>query len=778
MKSRVVILGTLMSSLFILGCPGNTPTQTTANQDGGTVKNKPPKNNGTPQPRISPQVIKSPVGEDVGGLGSSPSPKPGASPTPATSPTPTVQATDPPPPGDWFGRVLGTDGKPAAGVTVKGYVVDGDGSAPLTTTTDDKGMFTLKEPNGKALNIEASQSDSVKAFQPNVAATAKNITMQLAATGSISGKIQLDGGAAAADVTVSIPGTPYTVKTGADGSYTLTNVPAGTFTVHAEKAGAGSINITNINVSPSGSAGVESKTLSASTPTLASVTPTAAGATALITIKGDNFAGTPSVLLGTKDCTEVTVVDAHTITAKVPDGAPSGKLTVKAGGQTSAGLDFTVIGTYVFDPASLKKLVVGDKPTYKVTAQTASGTVLASTPGTWSSSATSVLDVDQNGVATAKAAGDAKITIASGTATASLDVHVDAKLNVTTFAGNGTGASTDGNGTSAAINFPTGLALDGAGNMYVCDNSGNAIRKIVLASKDVTLLAGSGNNATHTFNDGQGTGAGFYSPQSIIWDQAGGRLLIADQANFRIRAMTTGGAVTTIAGSGPETADTQAGGGYVEGPALSAKFYAPADVALNGGNLYIADYFNHRIRKMDSNGNVTTFAGTGTTGGSGGGYSDNANPLQAQFKFPSGLAFDAAGNLYVADQGNTAVRKITPTGAVSTLAGGGASGFADGKGQAAQFRGPNCLLLDKTGTYLYAADTQNQAIRKIRLSDGDVTTMLGNAPTGAAAAPAGAFQDGTDARFNQPNGMCFDAATNTLYIADAGNNRIRAVVLP
>jgi sugar lactone lactonase YvrE len=688
-------------------------------------------------------------------------------------------ATEPPPPGDWFGRVLGVDGKPAKGVTVKGYVVEGDGTNPLTATTDDKGMFTLTEPNGKALNIEAAQSDTVKAFQPNVPATSKNITLQLAATGSISGKIQLDGGAAAADVVVSIPGTPYSVKTGADGTYTLANVPAGTFTVHAEKGGAGTINITNVSVSPSGSAGVENKTLSATAPSVASVSPTAGGAGAQITIKGDNFAGTPTVALGTKECTDVTVVDSHTITAKVPDAAPSGKLTVKAGGQTSSGLDFTVIGSYLFDAASPKKLLVGDKQLYKVNAQEASGTVLSSAPGNWSSSNASVLDVAQDGTATAKAPGDATLTIASGNVKATLDVHVDAKLTVSTVIGNGTASSLDGTGTAATINGPIGLALDGAGSLYATDTSGNAIRRITLSSGATTLIAGSGSS-THSLNDGSGGSAGFYAPQGIVYDATNNRLVIADKANFRIRAMTTGGAVTTIAGGGAETADTTSGGLYVEGNATTAaRFYAPSDVALYAGNLYIADFFNHRIRKMDVNGNVTTYAGSGTTGGSGGGYKDDPNALNAQFTFPAGLAVDSAGNLYVADQGNGAVRKISTTGAVTTVAGGGGIGFVDGIGDVAKFRGPNCLLLDPTETFLYAADSQNQAIRRIRLATREVTTILGNAPTGAASgAPAGAFADGQDARFNQPSGMAYDAATKTLYIADTGNNRIRKVTLP
>ncbi|MDB5101787.1 MAG: Serine/threonine-protein kinase PknD [Cyanobacteria bacterium RYN_339] len=776
MKSRVTILGTLLGSMVVLGCTGTAPTGTTATQDGSSVKSKLPKNNATPGPKISPQIIKPDTGEGTGGLGGSPTPVPVATPTPG----PTVTPTDPPPAGDWFGRVLGVDGKPAVGVTVKGFLTDGTGT-PLETKTDDKGMFTLKEPASKALNLEAAQSDSVKAFQPNVAATAKNVTMQLAATGTISGKIQLDGGTAAGDVTVLIPGTSYTVKTAADGTYTIANVPAGTFTVHAEKAGAGAVNITNVAVSSGGTAGVEAKTLSASTPTVASVTPAAAGPTADLTIKGDNFAAGATVTIGNKDCTDVKVVDAHTITAKVALATPSGKLVVKLNGGVSEGVDFKVIGTYVFDPLTPKKLLLGDKPKFKVTAQDTSGSLLIIVPGTWASSVTSVADVAQDGTVTAKAPGDTKISISSGTAKGEVDVHVDAKLTVTTYAGSGAATSTDGVGTAATFNHPTGLALDGAGSMYVADNFGNCIRRITMSSVSVSLLAGSGNNASHTANDGSGAAAGFFSPQSIIYDGANGanRLIIDDQANFRIRAMTTGGAVTTIAGGGAENADTSTGGLNVDGAALSARFYAPADVAFHptDHSLYIADYFNHRIKKLDTNGNVTTIAGTGATGGDGGGYKDDANPMNAMFKFPLGLVFDAAGNLYVADQGNTAVRKIAPNGAVSTLAGGGASGFADGKGNLAQFRGPNCLLLDKTGTYLYAADTENHAIRRIRLSDGDTVTVLGGSPTGAAAATSG-FADGQDARFKEPNGMVFDATTSTLYITDAGNNRIRAVVLP
>jgi sugar lactone lactonase YvrE len=338
-------------------------------------------------------------------------------------------------------------------------------------------------------------------------------------------------------------------------------------------------------------------------------------------------------------------------------------------------------------------------------------------------------------------------------------------------AGSGAQGAQDGPAASATFNLPTGLALDNAGNLYVCDNNNNMIRKIVLIGGNVTQVAGS---LTPSTNDGSGANAGLRFPQGMVYDATNNVLIIADQANYRIRKMTTGGAVTTFAGGGVFIPDA---GGHVNATGTDARFYAPYGVALApSGTLYVADQYNHVIRAITPGGVVSDFAGDPSKPGNDGGGVADGTGTAAKFNKPAGLAVATDGTVYVADQVNNLIRRISPAGEVSTFAGGG-SGFTDGKGSSCQFRGPAALVFDKEGD-LYVADQANHAIRKIKMASGEVTTILGGPPTGDGPPTQGGFADGQDGKLNEPTGLAYDAASNTLYIADSKNNRIRKVLLP
>ena len=267
----------------------------------------------------------------------------------------------------------------------------------------------------------------------------------------------------------------------------------------------------------------------------------------------------------------------------------------------------------------------------------------------------------------------------------------------TTFAGIAPG-STDGTGSAARFNHPYGVAVDSAGNVYVADTFNNTIRKITPSGVVSTLAGLSGIRGGA---DGTGSTARFNQPFGVAADNAG-NVYVADTANQAIRKITLCGVVTTLAGQigNPGSADGAGG---------AARFFYPQSVtADSAGNVYVADTGNNTIRKITSSGVVSTLAGLA---GSSGSADDTGSA--ARFYFPNGVAVDNAGNVYVADSQNYTVRKITPAGAVSTLAGlAGSSGSADGTGSAARFTFPNGVAVDGAGN-IYVADAGNNTIRKI-----------------------------------------------------------------
>ncbi len=323
---------------------------------------------------------------------------------------------------------------------------------------------------------------------------------------------------------------------------------------------------------------------------------------------------------------------------------------------------------------------------------------------------------------------------------------------VTTIAGSTKGFSNNYD-TLATFNTPFGLALDDSGNVYVADQLNNCIRKIDTA-QGYYVSTYAGSSFTGSLN-GSALEAQFNLPVSVAVDKYS-NIYVADQSNYVIRQITPGGAVSTFAGNGAP--------GSANGNDTTAEFDLPQGVAVDtSANVYVADAGNNRIRKITPAGNVTTIAGTLSHG-----FADGNDTL-AQFNKPEGVAVDLAGNIYVADAGNNAIRKISPAGIVSTLAGSGAFGYADGTGTAAQFAGPAGVAVDANGN-VYVADEYNARIRKITPA-GAVTTIAGTGVFGFANGT------GATAEFNYPVGVAVDAAGN-IYVADSGNNCIRKITLP
>ena len=323
---------------------------------------------------------------------------------------------------------------------------------------------------------------------------------------------------------------------------------------------------------------------------------------------------------------------------------------------------------------------------------------------------------------------------------------------VTTLAGGYLAGDADGTGGAAQFFFPYGIAIDASGNLYVADTGNNRIRKITPAG-EVTTLAGS----TYGYADGTGSSAKFWEPTAITIDVEG-NLYVADTENNRIRKVTPAGEVTTLAGSTK---------GYADGTGGEAQFDLPQGIAIDAsGNLYVADGYNRNIRKISPVGEVTTLAGS-TTGYMG--YVDGAGTA-AQFGFPEGIAIDTSGNLYVADEGNHCIRKITPEGVVSTLAGNGGYGYVNGTGSAAKFFNPSDITIDASGN-LYVADTYNNSIRKVTPL-GEVTTLAGSGGYDSRG-----YADGTGgtAQFFLPYGIAIDNVSGNIYVADTHNNCIRKI---
>jgi sugar lactone lactonase YvrE len=354
------------------------------------------------------------------------------------------------------------------------------------------------------------------------------------------------------------------------------------------------------------------------------------------------------------------------------------------------------------------------------------------------------------------------LTIAGQTFTVTQAMSPLASQNylISTLAG-GAVAPTTALGTSVSIPVSIyGIAVDSSGNTYFASQVLNAVFKVD-ASGAVTRIAGAGG-CCFSGDNGPALSAQLNSPFGVAVD-ASGNVYVADSYNQRVRKVDTAGVITTVAGNGACCAYSGDGGA-----ATSAQLNHPTGLAVDGaGNLYIADSDNQRIRKVSAAGTITTVAGNGSYGYLG----DGGAATSAEFRDPFGVAVDAAGNLYIADSESQRIRKVDTSGNITTVAGNGVCCGYSGDGGAAasaQIYYPTGVAVDAAGN-LYIAEYNNQRIRKVSAA-GTIATVAGNGGWGYSGDGAAA----TSAQLRNPSGVAVDASGN-LYVADSGNARIRKV---
>ena len=334
---------------------------------------------------------------------------------------------------------------------------------------------------------------------------------------------------------------------------------------------------------------------------------------------------------------------------------------------------------------------------------------------------------------------------------------------IRTYAGNGQ-ATTSGDGgpaTAAGIPGPIGITAAPDGSVFIPSPAASLIR-LVSTSGVITSFAGTGV-AGGTGDGGPATAALLNEPVNAALDAAG-NLYIADRANHRIRRVTPAGVISTIAGNG---VNDFGGDG---GPATSASLNNPVGVTVNpAGNVFIADEFNHRIRRVDTSGVITTYAGTGVAGSAG----DGGQAAAAQLDLPIDVRVNSLGNLFVADISAQRVRRIGPDGVITTVAGTGTAGFGGDGGAAtsALLNAPIEVVPDAFGN-LYIADSGNNRVRRVN-GAGVISTIVGSGTAGFS----GDGGPAVDARVSSPAGVVLNAGGD-LFVADRGNNRVRMVENP
>jgi len=331
---------------------------------------------------------------------------------------------------------------------------------------------------------------------------------------------------------------------------------------------------------------------------------------------------------------------------------------------------------------------------------------------------------------------------------------------MSTIAGTGVRGYSGDNGpaTNAQLNRPWGLAVDSIGNIYIADRINNRVRRVSVDGQ-ITTIAGTGI-AGYSGDTGPAINAQLDGPWNLAFDSSG-NLYVSDLNNQRVRKINVNGIISTIAGTG-------VAGYNADGiQATTADLNTPWGLAVDSsGNVYVADSDNHRIRKVTVGGIISTIAGTGVAGYN----ADGIQATTAQLNTPSGVTLDSSGNVYIVDRSNHRVRKVAINGIISTIAGNGRAGYS-GDGVIAtdvRVNYPTSIALDSTGN-VYIADSSNQRVRKVTL-DGIISTIAGNGQAGYSGDGALA----TQARLNTPSGIALDFLGN-LYFCEVFNDIARKV---
>lgn len=713
------------------------------------------------------------------------------------------------------GLVVGLDGQPAANVDVRAYIISDQGSQvvsnngggligqvktglinnnstkwsllqtdpapPLETHTDAQGRFTLTFPDAQPRNLEAVQADTVKAFAGSVVSVDDTLTMKLAHTGSISGRVTAPDAPSVTDfegVQVFIPGSSYVALTDQHGNYQLSNVPVGAFTLVGLKSELGRGSVDGVVVKSDANTPAPDIKMAIAVPTIRSLSPNVGAPGSKLTITGDNFGAADNkslqITVGGAVADPPTRTNNNTLEFTVPPSATSGNVVVSVGGVESSGTPFTLATSLALQGET--GLLVSDQPRYTAVVKDKDGRVLTGADVAWSVTGSNV-SVDATGKLTATATGKATLHAAVGTLTADLPIEVFTSFtDVSTLALQG---------TVPAGFAPGALALDGKGHLYVADTKANTIYTITLAGEggpQIAILAGTADAGG---TDGPAASAKFNAPAGLALDTQG-HLLVADGGNGRIReidlANPTGPTVSTIAGTTPATPPPPTGNFgmsqgpiFQDGPGATATFQRPGALAVMAdGSLMVGDEVF--VRRIDLAGAAHTVS-TAISNTAFGSYGNSIVPGTYNGNICA-LVPAADGSLYVAVS--------TFLGPASTQlylvpAGGTAKNILSGA-STPSYPAMGGLALDPAGGLYATFNTFINTLGHIG-ADGSQTIVAGPTPTGDPSKDLATrgHVDGpaVQAEFSGPVGIVRDA-DGTLYIADdnsvSGSGCIRKVV--